>query len=161
MGRADKVAAIFDHHGQVVEQARRLVETSRLHSGAIAAEISATRASLAASRALLVRTDRVVAAGRTQTGVNVPGRSFAAVTELVRQIERGTAREVEPINALIAQIKSALRSDTDRGVLIGILMEGAAQAIRQIGQQPERRDMLSAALVTLRERSDSAGERQG
>jgi hypothetical protein len=53
---------------------------------------------------------------------------------------------------LILQIKVALRSERDPAMLIGVLVEGIAQAIQHLVPSNERLEMLAATIAMLHDR---------
>ena len=166
--RAASAAAILRDHAHCIERARRLLLDSREHAGGIAVELAAVRRRLADSRAVLERSARASAAvyalqhppqlvlaepdAPAEAGAE-PACSFAAITELVAEIEQTARRAREPIDDLISQIKRVLASDPDASILIGVLVEGVAQAVRQLVPEVEQLDMLVAAMAMLRDRT--------
>lgn len=166
--RIGAAAEIFRDHARCVDQARQLLVASREHSGSIAAELAAVRLRLMESRAVLERSARASAAARTllhqpqdlagasdapSEAAAEPARSFAAITELVAQIEQAASRSREPIDDLIVQVKLMIASEPDAGIAIGVLVEGVAQALRRLVPEAEQLDMLVAAMAMLRDRT--------
>jgi hypothetical protein len=68
------------------------------------------------------------------------GPTFAAVTQLIEQVEQSAARDVDIAHRLIEDIVMAVRTDTDPSLLIGVLLEGIAEAVLELLPAPERRD---------------------
>ena len=83
------------------------------------------------------------------------------VRKLSNQAEQAAAQAPDPLAALSVAIKTALGSEADPYVMVGVLLEGVTQAfITRI--PPERHDRtLTAALVLLRQRLAARGVAPG
>lgn len=161
--RADS-ETIFRDHWQRMNEARHLIAASRQHARTIAAQIAAARQGIDSSKAVLARVESTpaafVALPHAEAVALLPPaehatgqRQFAAVADMAADIERAVADAKQPMDRLIADLKRVLDSKCDQHLVIGVLVEGIAQAIRQLGSRGEQLDVLVAALTMLRDRA--------
>jgi hypothetical protein len=83
--------------------------------------------------------------------------SESAVSRLSQQAQRAAAEAPDPLAGLSAAIKTALASETDPYVMLGVLLEGATQTLLQHIPVERRLGTLSAALVMFSERLAAKG----
>ena len=75
---------------------------------------------------------------------DVAPRTFAAVTELIRHVEREASSDVGSPTHLIETIAIALQNKADPSLLMGILLEGIAQTVLEQLPAAEQRDTAIA-----------------
>lgn len=174
--KSDLVVAIRADHHVAITTAQQLVAAARERADALSGEISDARERLAESLALLRRstavmtwplvasigTDAPVPGGRdADAATATEGRTFAAVTELIEQVERAAAHDVGLSERLIADIKLAIQGETDPSLLMGILLEGIVQTVLERLAVAERRDTIVALCSLLCDRINQRGVGSG
>jgi len=88
-------------------------------------------------------------------------RTARAVRKLSSQAAQAAAHAPDPLADLSVAIKTALRSEADPYVMLGVLVEGMTQTF-MTRIPPERHESsLAAALVTLRRRLADRGATPG
>jgi len=164
MRQVGHLTTLADRQRTLIAQSRRLVQQTQRHSLDISAIMSAVERRINSSNALLLVTAPV-----GEFLLRTPGddrapcdahdeaelRSFQAVTELITRVERAAVQDATALDEVIAQIKALLHGDTDQYLLIGILLEGIAQAIGRSLPSTERRDALAAVLAIILSRTDA------
>ena len=88
-------------------------------------------------------------------------RTFAAVTELIRHVERETLSDVSFPTHLIETIAIALQSKADPSLLMGALLEGIAQTVLERIPAAEQSDTVIALFGLLWNRVSEAQTGQG
>jgi hypothetical protein len=84
-------------------------------------------------------------------------RTFAAVAELIEQVERAAVLDVVLTDRLITDIKRAIQSGTDPSLLMGILLEGIVQTVLERLAVADRRDTVIALCGLLCDRINQRG----
>jgi len=85
-------------------------------------------------------------------------RTSRAVRKLSSQAAEAAAEAPDPLADLSVAIKSALQSQADPYVMLGVLLEGMTQTLVTRIPGERHRTTLAAAMVTLRERLAAGGE---
>jgi hypothetical protein len=83
------------------------------------------------------------------------------VRKLSSQADRAAAQVPDPLAALSAAIKTALQSDADPYVMLGVLLEGITQTLITRIPPERHHGTLTAALVLLRRRLAERGAAPG
>lgn len=83
--------------------------------------------------------------------------SGGAVSRLSEQAERAAAQAPDLLAELSSAIKSALASEADPYVMLGVLLEGATQTLLQRIPRERQLGTLTAALVMFSERLAARG----
>ena len=81
----------------------------------------------------------------------------SAVSRLSEQAARAAAEVPDPLAELSGAIKSALASEADPYVMLGVLLEGATQTLLQRIPRERQLGTLTAALVMFSERLAARG----
>lgn len=79
-------------------------------------------------------------------------RTFAAITELIRHVERAASSDIGIATHLIETIALALQSKTDPSLLMGVLLEGIVHTVLERVAAAEQRDTAIALCCLLWER---------
>ena len=162
----EETAEILREYCRQIAAARRLTQQNRESLRVVRMEIAEMRAGLEERLALRRQAvslsawtdwqvpdeaDAAPAAGPAlgQTG-SVDATS--AVGALVFQAEAAAVNNAAALEELVRQIKALIGNNSEPGVLAGILIEGAAQAIGLLVPPPERAAFVAAALTLLCER---------
>lgn len=146
------------------EQSRKLLAQARDKADALRRQLVLAKQGLSDSRELMARA--VSAAGspfqsasasielaaepRPRTGGMA--RTFAAVTDLIEQVELSATLDVCVAARLTEDIMLAIQSKADPSLLIGVLLEGIAQAVLERLPAAERRDTAIALCGLLWDR---------
>jgi len=152
-------AGFARRHEAMIDDCWQRLRESRRHVGAADRSVTAARQRLAASRELLSQST-VVPIGMSPGGEavagdqcgNEPTGNFGVMDELIAEVEQAAARDAAALDSLIAQIKALQNTDTDHHLLIGILLEGIAQAAGRIVPAVEQRDAVVALFSLLTQR---------
>jgi hypothetical protein len=172
---AEDLLALCDlkaDYAEATARSQHLVAAARDNTKALQVQIATARRSLAVSADLLKRAtemaslsyctaiamtpkDRTPAGSATESAP----RTFAAVTELIDQVERAVLKDVDLAATLTANIKNALRGETDAALLIAVLLEGISQTVIQRVPAEEWREMLVALCGVLCNRINEHGNR--
>ena len=167
---SDLVLALADYR-LTAERSHALVADAWARTRALQLQIASGWQQLAASKQVLKRTTTVsapplrgVAPSSQQTSDESAGtagtvRTFAAVTELIEQVERVAQGESDAMDRLITDIKATILGDGEPYMLMGVLMEGIVQTLAQRLPASQRRETVLAlfGLMCDRLNLDSLG----
>ena len=151
------------------EQSRKLLAQARDKTNALQQQLAGISKGLSDSRRLLALAATVAASPFQQaiaTGEDVAepdarldgrGPTFAAVTELIEQVELSATRDVCLAAQLTEHVTRAIQSKADPLLLIGILLEGIVQTVLQGLPAPERRETAIALCGLMWDRISQDG----
>jgi hypothetical protein len=167
--RPDLIVALEDYR-LTAQRSHALVADAWARTRALQLQIASGWHQLAASRQVLKRT---TAMADSQLGGMAPSspqmsdesattagiRTFAAVTELIEQVERIAQGESDAMDRLITDIKATILGDGEPYMLMGVLMEGIVQTLAQRLPASQRRETVLAlfGLMCDRLNLDSLG----
>lgn len=77
-----------------------------------------------------------------------PGCCESELDKLVQRINQVAAGAGDPLGDLVQTVQGMIQGEIDPYLLAGVLVEGAAQAVR-LRVPPERRTVVSVALLQL------------
>jgi hypothetical protein len=87
-----------------------------------------------------------------------PGCCESELDKLVQRINQVSAGAGDPLGDLVQTIQGMIQGQIDPYLLAGVLIEGAAQAVR-LRVPPERQTVVSVALLQLlRDRLSATGD---
>jgi len=130
----------------------------------IALQIAHARLSVLKSQALLARVANTFAppvygvlpsdsqASASEAETDGTERTFAAVTELIEQVENAAERDAGLAGRLIEDIILAIQVVAEPSLLMGILLEGMAETVLERLSEKERRETAIALCALLWER---------
>lgn len=162
--RRPDLAVALEESRLTAERSHALVADAWARIRALQLQIASGWHQLAASEQVLKRTATVsarplygVAPSSPQPGdgpATSAGtvRTFAAVTDLIQQVERIAQDESETLDRLITDIKATIQGDSEPHMLMGVLMEGIVQTLAQRLPAAERRDTVLALIGLLCDR---------
>ena len=157
-------------HLTTVARSQALVADAREKISALAAQVASAKQHVAVTNALLERATAMyavpfqylvtaAAVDEPEVATEHPPRTFAAVTELIEQVERAALQDVDLAAQLTADIKRAISGETDAALLIAILLEGVAQTVLNRVPSEDQREMLIALCAVLSDRINQHGTR--
>ena len=143
-------------HHDLIERSRLLLAAAHDRTGALRQQLVRASSRLSATRQLLARIEAVSALRYFAAAPPPPPvrsaaeatRTFAAVTELIQQIEHSAAGDGEAMTRLIGDIKCAIQTESDPWLLMGVLLEGIVQtALERLPAREQQQTRV--ALLTL------------
>ncbi len=138
-------------------RSRKLIAAAKENANALQEQIATARCHLTASLNLLTRTTAMSLSPDIKT--EATPRTFPAVIELIEQLERAAVEDADLAAGLTANIKRALRSETDAALLIAIMMEGIVQTVLNRVSVDEQRQLITALCGVLSDRFNEGGNR--
>jgi hypothetical protein len=141
-----------------------LLATSRETAAALQRQLVDARQRLWASKELVARAAALSAvafhaaipptsaADRSEVRPADTVQTFAAVTELIAQVERSATHDVQTSARLIEEIMLAIGWVTDPSLVLGMLLEGLVETVLVRFPVPERRDTAIALCSLLWDR---------
>jgi len=138
--------------------------SSRETVNAIELQLSRARSHLLQSRELLNRVAAtftlpihgelplVVQVGGSQAKSDDTAPRFAAVTELIEQMNQAVTRDAALTGRLIEELALAIQTMADPFALMGMLLEGVAETVLERLPESERRDTAIALCSMLWDR---------
>jgi len=170
MRMREDAAEIIDEHRRAMADARRLMKETRSHWHGVRAEFDGIKSGLEVQLALLRRAtampawgdwsappqDAAASAAQARREAAIAAHTFSTVAALVAQAEAAALNNAASLDDLIRRIKALIRTNSEPGMLAGILLEGIAQTIGRLVPSAERPDFVAAVLAVLQDRVDPA-----
>ncbi len=146
----------------MIDEFQILIANSRAGIRAGRVQVASAKRRLAASKQLLERMNAATAGSNSiGTAQAMPSaaakpkqRTFAAIADLMEQVDRITRSETDAIDRLASDIRIVIQDSSETYLLVGVLAEGIVQSLVHRLSASEQRTALLALTALIGNRLD-------